>query len=336
MKFVMHPPVEEGRLAKIRRVAGKEVQVVNAPDESVAVREIEDAEGFFGKLTPSLLAAAKRLRWVQAPTVSLEHYVFPQLVDHPCTLTNMRGLFSDVIADQVMGYVICFARNLHTYIRQQGERRWAPVGGEGDRVSFATGPGEVNDIDRTHRHLGDCTMGIVGLGAIGRELAQRALAFEMTVIGVDPQVTAHEAPVGMTRVAAPEELGWLLGESDFVVIAAPHTPETESLFDRSLLQHMKTTGYLINIGRGAIVNLADLNAALDAGELAGAALDVFETEPLPANHSLWRQPNVILTPHVAGYSQRIAERHLAVLLGNLQRFRDHEPLINIADKSKWY
>ena len=180
------------------------------------------------------------------------------------------------------------------------------------RVGFATGPGTVNAIDRAHRHLGDCTLGIVGLGAIGREIARRALALR------------HARPCGRSGArAAPAGVAALwpvgavcrtcLAQSDFVVIAAPHTPQTEKLFRRPQFQQMKRDGYLINIGRGAIVDLADLTAALEANEIAGAALDVFETEPLPADHPLWRmRRRVILTPHVAGYSPRIAERHLAV------------------------
>ena len=106
-----------------------------------------DADAFFGKITPDLLAAAKQLRWVQAPTVSLEHYLFPALVEHPCVLTNMRGLFSDVIADQVLGYIVCFARNLHRYVLQQAKGLWSPIGGEGERVSLTVGPGR----DQRHR-----------------------------------------------------------------------------------------------------------------------------------------------------------------------------------------
>src|SRR5262249_34415802 len=148
--------------------------VVNARGEAEALAAIGDAEAFWGKITPPLLAAATRLRWVQSFTASLEHYVFAELVRHPCVLTNMRGLFSDVIADQVMGYVICFARNLHTYVRNQAERRWEPVGGEANRVPFATGPGMVSAIDLAHRHLGDQTLGVVGFGHIGAEVARRA------------------------------------------------------------------------------------------------------------------------------------------------------------------
>src|SRR5436305_431033 len=149
MKLVIHPPVERERLERIRMAAGGTV-VINAHDESEALESIRAADAFFGKLTPTLLAAATQLRWVQAPTASLEHYLFPELIQHPCVLTNMRGLFSDVIADQVMGYVVCFARNLNTYIRNQAEHKWAPVGGEDARVSFAAGPGEVSRIDRAH------------------------------------------------------------------------------------------------------------------------------------------------------------------------------------------
>src|SRR5438309_11283972 len=125
MKLVIHPPVEPERLDRITAAAGP-MAVVSAGDEDHALRHISDAEAFFGKITPRLLAAAPRLRWVQAPTASLEHYVFPSLVGHPCVLTNMRGLFSDVIADQVYGYMICFARNLHRYIRNQAAGRWQP------------------------------------------------------------------------------------------------------------------------------------------------------------------------------------------------------------------
>ena len=114
--------------------------IVNAATEAEALAAMPEADAFFGKITPPLLAAAPRLRWVQTATASLEHYLFPALVEHPCVLTNMRGLFSDVIADQVMGYVLCFARNLHIYIRQQLSAKWAPVGGEAERVGFATGP----------------------------------------------------------------------------------------------------------------------------------------------------------------------------------------------------
>jgi phosphoglycerate dehydrogenase-like enzyme len=334
MKLVLWPPVEPERLARIVGAADP-MAVENVPSEADLPARVADADAFFGKITPPALAAAQRLRWVQSPTASLEHYLFPELIAHPCVLTNMRGLFSDVIADQVLGYVLCFARNLHRYVLRQRRGEWAPVGGEEARVPFATGPGVVNAIDRAHLHLSDCTLGVVGLGSIGAETARRALAFGMRVVAVDPVRT--EAPPGVDWVRPPERLADLLAVCDFVVITAPHTPATEKMFRREQFRMMKRSAYLINVGRGAIVDHADLTAALRAGEIAGAALDVFEEEPLPDAHPLWRMgEHVILTPHVAGYSPRIAGRHLAVLLDNIGRFVRGEPLRNVVDKAGWF
>jgi phosphoglycerate dehydrogenase-like enzyme len=326
MKFVIHPAVDEHRFAAIIAAAG-EMQVVNAQDNIEALSAIADADAFFGKMTPELLAAAKHLRWVQSPTASLEHYLFPALVEHPLTLTNMRGLFSDVIADHVMGYVLCFARNLHTYVRYQLERRYEPVGGEAARSNFTHGAGVMTAIDLAHPHLGDQTMGIVGFGAIGAEIGRRTAAFGMKVIAVDP-VNPAAWPM--------DKLPELLAASDYVTIAAPHTPKTAHLFDAAQLAQMKPSAYLINIGRGAIVDLTALVEALHDKRIAGAGLDVYEKEPLPADHPLWDFPNVILTPHIAGSSPRIAERHLNVVVENLRRFVAAEPLMNIADKREWF
>ncbi len=334
MKLVIHPLVEAERLSRIEAEAAG-MTVLNAADEREALAHMPDADAFFGKITPPLLAAARQLRWVQAPTASLEHYIFPELVAHPCILTNMRGLFSDVIADQVFGYILCFARNLHRYILQQALGQWAPIGGEDARVPFTTGPGVVNAIDRAHMHLSDATLGIVGLGGIGAEVARRGLAFDMRVLAIDP--VRKEAPPGIASLWPVERLPDLLAASDFVVIAAPHTPQTVKMFRRPQLQQMKQSAYLINVGRGAIVDLEDLTAALRAGEIAGAALDVFEIEPLPAEHPLWSMGDkVILTPHVAGYSPHIAERHLGVLLENVRRFVRGEALVNVVDKAQWF
>jgi phosphoglycerate dehydrogenase-like enzyme len=333
MKLVIHPPVEAARLARIQAAAGA-MSVVNAGSESEAAAAVGDADAFFGKITPALLAAARRLRWIQSPTASLEHYVFPELVAHPCTLTNMRGLFSDVIADSVYGYLLCFARNLHRYIRNQASARWAPVGGEGGRHDFAFGPGTVSSIDRAHGQLGGSTLGIVGLGNIGEEVARRAPVFGMRVVAVDPVRTS--APPEIEALWPVDRLPELLAASDWVVIAAPHTPATEKLFRRPQLAQMKRTAHLVNIGRGAIVDLAALVEALRAGEIAGAALDVFETEPLPSEHPLWRMENVILTPHVAGFSPVVAERHLALLVDNVGRFARGEPLRNVVHKAMWF
>jgi phosphoglycerate dehydrogenase-like enzyme len=336
LRIVIHPAVDADRLDALRRAAGSTpVEWVNAASPAEALAAIADADALLGKVTPELLARAGRLRWVQAFTAGLEHYMFPALVDHPCTLSNMRGLFGDVIADQVMGYVLCFARNLHTYIHQQAERRYEPAGGEAARVDNAAGPGTVGAMDRATIFLPDATLGIVGLGGIGTEVARRALTFGMTVRAVDRFPGRARPPEGV-EVDGLDDLPDLLSESDFVVVAAPETPETARLFDAARIALMKPTAYLINVGRGAIVRLGDLVEALEAGTIAGAALDVFEVEPLPPDHPLWGFPNVIITPHTAGYSPVIARRHLETLAENVGRFARGEPLLNVVDKRLWF
>lgn len=333
-KLVIYPAVEAKRLQHIQEVAGSDLAVINAASLAVALDEIPTATAFFGKMTPPLLQAAGKLEWVQTATASLEHYIFPELVDHPCQLTNMRGLFSDVIADHVMGFVLSFARNLHRYLRLQLHARWEPIGGESARTDFVSGNGVVTSIDQCHMHLSDCTLGVVGVGHIGSEIARRARAFNMRVIGVDVQ--PREVPGVLAAVWDLSQLPRLLAESDFVVIAAPHTPDTYKMFRTPQFEAMKRTGILINIGRGAIVDLADLTAALQSQLIGGAALDVFEVEPLPADHPLWRMENVILTPHVAAASTHIAERHLETLLENIRRYKAGQPFLTPVNKAKWF
>ncbi len=335
MKFVIYPAVEPERLIAFQAAAAGG-EWVNAASASEAEAAMPGTDGFIGKLTPAMLARADRLAWVQSFTASLEHYMFPELVEHPSVLTNARGLFGDVIADQVMGYVLCFARNLHTYVRQQVEHRYEPKGGESARVSAISGPGTVNAMDQATIYLPHASMGIIGMGAIGCEIARRALAFGMSVRGVDRFPGRIRPPEGVEAVEAVDRLPELLRWCDFAVIAAPHTPETEGLFDARTLAHLRATSFLINIGRGAIVVLDDLVAALRANTLAGAALDVYEIEPLPPDHPLWDFRNVILTPHTAGYSPVIAERHRAVLVENVGRFARGERLVNVVDKALWF
>jgi phosphoglycerate dehydrogenase-like enzyme len=333
MKLVICPSVEHERLERIQEAADGDA-VVNASTHDQALAAIQDADAFFGKITPILLSAAQRVRWIQAPTASLEHYMFPELVSHSVTLSNMRGIFSDHIADQVLGYILSFARNLHLYARRQGANRWEPVGGESERATFKAGPGTVSALDRATMSLAGKVIGIVGLGGIGTEIARRAVAFGMRVVAVDPRVDSR--PSDVSEVWPVDNLDHLLSIADFVVIAAPHTPETVRLFDRDRLRRMKTTGYLINVGRGSIVDLEALTEALMEGQLAGAALDVFEVEPLPADHPLWPMENVIITPHVAGYAPTVATRHLGVLLDNIRRFKEGRPLANVVDKTRWF
>jgi phosphoglycerate dehydrogenase-like enzyme len=335
MKIVIHPAIDETRLEALKWEAPR-TSFINAATAAEAEAAMPGAVALLGKISPAMLAKADMLQWVQSFTASLEHYMFPELVLHRCTLTNMRGLFGDVIADQVMGYILCFARNLHIYIRNHLAAHWEPVGGESARVDSAAGPGVVNMLDCATIFLPGSKLGIIGFGGIGSEIARRALAFGMQVRGVDRYPERAAAVDGVAGIRGLDALEPLLAWSDFAVIAAPHTPETERLFDARLIAKLRPTSYLINVGRGAIVVLDDLVDALRARRLAGAALDVFEVEPLPADHPLWTLPNVILTPHTAGYSPVIAQRHLETLCDNVRRFVRGAPLRNVVDKELWF
>jgi phosphoglycerate dehydrogenase-like enzyme len=192
----------------------------------------------------------------------------------------------------------------------------------------------VNARRSRYIELGAATALIVGVGGIGQELARLCGAFGMRVIGVDAR---WEYVVAGIEKQSPHELDRLLPEADFVIATIPHTPQTEGMFHAGRFRLMKPTAYFINIGRGRTTRLDDLAAAIENGEVAGCALDVFEIEPLPAEHKLWVLPNTILTPHIAAKdAENIPDRQFEILLDNTRRFAANEPLRNIVDKAVWY
>ena len=312
MKFLIYPAVDENELRAIQSVSS-EVEIQNVENDDQALEIIGEVEAMYGRITPELLARAKKLRWIQTPMAGLEHYMFPALAESDVTLSNMQGIYSDNIADHVMGYILMFARGFHIFLRQQLERNWK--------------------TDVPVLHLADTTLGVIGLGGIGTAVAKRGAAAEMRVIATN--AVEIEKPDFVDTLWGIDQLDDLLAESDFVVSCVPHTPETFKLINTNQLKQMKKTAYLINISRGVVVDLAALTAALEAGEIGGAGLDVFETEPLPADHPLWGMENVIITPHTAGAGPHTADRRVEVVTGNLRRFVTGEPVRNIVDKNRW-
>ena len=229
----------------------------------------------------------------------------------------MRAIFNDHIGAHIMAFILAFARGLHYYIPQQLRREWAP-----------------RPVDAGVVHLPASTLLVVGVGGIGAETARLAAAHGMTVIGTDARETLP--PPGLTELHPPEALDWLLPRSDFVVLTVPHTPATEGMMDRTRFRRMKPGAFFINIGRGKTTRLDDLTAALRAGEIAGAALDVFEEEPLPRDHPLWTLPNVLITPHMAGYGPGLDERRFEIILDNCRATLAGKPLRNVVDKAAWF
>jgi phosphoglycerate dehydrogenase-like enzyme len=313
--FVILPPTDQERWVDDIRdtVPGLNVTLCHSAAESEAV--IGDADAAFGTVTPALLEKATKLRWIQAPAAGPPAgWYYPALIEHPAVVTNFREIFNDHLGAHIASFVLALARGLQVYLPQQLRREWKP------------GAPLV--------HLPEATALMFGVGGIGAEAARLLAAFGVRVVGVDPRRT--EAPDGVAELHRPDALDSLLPQADFVISTAPETPETQRLFDRRRMRLMKRCAYLINISRGAIVVLDDLVAALEAGEIAGAALDVFEKEPLPADHPLWTMPNVLITPHVGGEGPYLDDRRAAILQENCRRFAAGRPLMNVVDKRHWF
>jgi phosphoglycerate dehydrogenase-like enzyme len=292
--------------------------VVVAEDAAEAARVAPGAEAAFGTLPPDLVRTAAKLRWLQAPQAAPPAgYYTPELIAHPVVVTNFREIYNDHIAAHIMAFVLAFARGLHDYLPRQLRREWRP-----------------QPLDTGVIHLPEATALIVGVGGIGAETARLAAAFGMQVTGVDAR--RREAPPGVLKLDGPDALDSLLPLADFVILTVPHTPETEGFMHRARFQRMKRSAFFINIGRGRTTRLDDLVAALRAGEIAGAGLDVFEQEPLPADHPLWTLPNVLITPHTAGFGPYLDDRRFAILLDNCRRFLAGQPLRNVVDKTRWF
>ena len=290
----------------------------HAADEAEVIARIGDADvGFLGRLRAPGFARAGRLRWVHSPAAGVGNLMFPELIASDVTITNSRGLHGLVIAEHVIGVAIALFRQLHVDVRAQLEHRWVRA--------------DLSEI----RSLRGRRMGIIGLGAVGSAVADAAAAMGMRVSATRRRVDAPRTP-SVEFVHAPSELPALLSSSDVVVVAAPHTGETRDLIGSREIRLMKRDAILINVARGRLVREADLALELSRGTIAGAALDVFDQEPLDAASPLWDLPNVLITPHTSGYREDYWEAAVDLFADNLQRFARGEPLLNVVDKSAGY
>ena len=320
LTFVMLPPHSEAARGFAKKLAADlpELKLLIPENPNEAAAAIAEADAAFGTPTPALMKAAKNLRWLQAPMAAPPAgFYFPELVSHPVVVTNMREIYNDHIGAHIMAFVLAFARDFHTYLPLQAKREW-----------------KQRPLDTGVVDLPNSTMLIVGLGGIGAEAARLASAFGMTVIATDARRT--DIPPGVAEVHPASALDALLPRADFVVLTIPHTPATEGLMDRARFRRMKPGAFFINIGRGMTTRLDDLVAALKAGEIGGAALDVFEQEPLPADHPLWTLPNALITPHTAGFGPHLDGRRYDIILANARAMLAGTPLRNVVDKANWF
>ena len=317
--FVMLPPINDDMRSWANRLAedAPGFVVVVAEDDAAVENVIARADAAYGWVAPELLPLAKNLRWLQNPFAGpFPGYYYRELIDHTVVVTNPRGIYSDHIAHHILMLMLALSRGLPYYMEAQRANRWDPR---------ARRRGYVN--------VAGSTVLVNGVGGIGAEAARLCATLGASVIGIDPR-PEHDCPA---TIHAPSKLDDLLPSADFVVTTVPHTPETECMWNAERFGRMKRTAYFINIGRGMTARLDDLTSALADGEIAGAGLDVFEIEPLPEDHPLWRMENVLITPHVAvADAADISERRYALLADNAQRFLADEPLRNVVDKARWY
>lgn len=319
LTFLMLPPLDQHAEAwaeqMMREVPGWNVVLVE--DEAQAAELLPTADAAYGWIAPEVLPTATKLQWLQNPFAGpFQGYYYDELIKHPVTICNPRGIYSDHISHHIMMFMLALSRGLPYWMQAQSERRWDPKARKRGYVNLTTS-----------------TVLIHGVGGIGAATADLCAAFGMRVLGVD----ARSEHACAAEISPPEALDDLLPEADFVVTTVPHTPETEGMWHAERFARFRPGASFINIGRGMTTRLDDLVAALRTGTPGGAALDVYEIEPLPGDHPLWEMENVILTPHIAvADADDIPERRAAILLENARRFRDGESLTNVVDKSRWF
>ena len=300
--------------------AGVELRFATGEAAKEAVADAEVIVG--GTVSPDVLAAAPKLRWIAFWSAGLDGKVTPAMVERGLTITNASGVHGPNIAEHVLMFMLMFTRRMEFHLRSQIAGVW-----QRDPAERRSGADE----------LAGQTLGIVGLGRIGEALTVRAKAFEMRVIATKRNPTKrYEAAVVPDALYPSEELPRLLSESDHICIALPYSSVTHHLFDAEMLAHIKSTAYLYNIARGRIIDEAALIEALQAGRIAGAGLDVFEQEPLPAESPLWKMENVLITPHVSGITPHYFARAAVLFAANLKRYLNGQPLHNLYDPARGY
>jgi phosphoglycerate dehydrogenase-like enzyme len=315
--FTSNQRLSESDIRELR-TAAPSLNLVFPSRESLNA-EIVDADAIVGGINREQFLAAKKLKWVQITSAGVENYLtnIPELKNSPVTMTNMKIVQGIEIADHALGLLLALTRRLDVAIKDRETENWRTLQQYGPPLE-----------------LHGKTAVVVGVGGIGTQIAIRAKAFGMTVIGVDPKDIPY-APF-LDRTVWPDRLDTVLPEADVVFISAPHTPETDKMIKAEQFAKMKKGVLFIAVSRGKIYDNMALVDALKSGHVAGAGLDVVDPEPLPKGHPLWKTGRVIITPHIAGRSDGEGPRYFEIYKDNLIRFAKGEPLRHTVDKAKGY
>jgi len=308
-------------LPEALRCRWPEMRVLHLPDYDHLPQELPDTDIFVGySLRPHQVKLAKNLKWLHSTAAGVAQLMYPELRESGIVVTNPSGIFSVPMAEHTMGLLIALARNFPDSVRYQDNSRW--------------GQQDLWDLPQRLTELNGQLLLIVGYGSIGRELARRARAFDIRIWGVtrsgkgDPAYAEKILPVAQLDEALPQ--------ADYVVVAAPETQETAQLMSAERIAKMKRGARLINVGRGSLLDETALLRALESGALAGAAVDVTGIEPLPPESPLWKAPNLFITPHTSGVSDRLWIRQADILVQLLERWFDGRDLFNQVDFTRGY
>jgi len=297
------------------------IRVVTARDKEESVARLAEAEVLYAWSLPEKhFGAARSLRWLHTPSAGVDEVLYPALVDSDVRITCSRGVSSAALADHALGMILAFSRGIATAVQEQ-------VSGSWPRERFFDGNPMPFELDGK-------ILGILGLGSIGREVARRGRAFGMRIHGLKRNKGRKEDLVD--RIYGPLEMARFLEAVDFLVVTLPLTRLTEGILDEAALAKLKPGAFLVNVARGRLIREEALIRALEAGRLAGAALDVFAEEPLPATSPLYRLPNVILTPHIGGLHPHYLDRATSQFIVNLGRYLKGESLLHEVDKRAGY
>ena len=298
------------------------VEVVQRDSYEGIEEHLRDAEIIFTiSLRPEQLAATRYLRWIHAPTAAVHQFLFPELVDSKIILTNSTEVHGPVVAEHVIALIFALAKKIPRAAILQQKHVW------GKEAMWREG--------YCPREVAGATVGLIGVGSIGRRVARMVSALGMRVVAVREHIE-KSVPEGVEAVFAPSDLDKFLAQSDFVVMAAPLVSTTVGLMNAERFALMKPDAFLINVGRGPQVDEAALAEALRSRRIAGAALDVFEREPLPPDSPLWDLDNLLITPHTAGLTEKLWDRHYDLFSDDLRRYLSGQPLRHVVDKHKGY
>jgi phosphoglycerate dehydrogenase-like enzyme len=298
-----------------------EHKVVQLENYDRVPEEIPDTDVFIGwSLRPQQFVAAEKLHWIHSPAAAVHQLMFPELIESSVVVTNSTGIHGPVVAEHAIAVLLALAKRLPQAMQYQARHTWSQ-----------------DQLWHEHprpREVMDSTVAVIGMGGIGREFTTRAKALGMKVLAV--RENPAKGTGGAHAVYSPAEIDSLLPQADYVLLCTPVTPATTGLINAARLSKMKPDAYLINVGRGPLIDEAAVFQALKDKRIAGAALDVFNEEPLPASSPFWSLDNLLITPHTAAVTERLWERHYKLIVENLNRFLAGQPLLNQVDKKLGY